>query len=354
MYRILVINPGSTSTKCAVYEDDRAAFEQNIQHDPAQLDAHPRMTDQLAFRRQGILDFLAAHRIPLEEIDAFVGRGGMLPPVKGGAYLVGPEMVDCLANRPFAQHASNLGGILAYELAGMVHKPAYVYDPVAVDEMEEVAKVTGMPEIRRRSNCHVLNTRAVARHAAAAAGRRYEQMTYIVAHLGGGITIALHQQGRITDLVGDDEGPMSPERAGGLPTSLLVRMCYSGEYDHPFMERRIKGSGGFKAYFGTADAKEVECRALSGEPEAALVYDALCYQVAKGIAGLAAAACGRVDGVLLTGGLAYSEEICARIRRRVEFIAPVQAYPGENEMQALAEGALRVLRGEEQPHIFTE
>lgn len=353
MHRILVINPGSTSTKIAIYDEEEILFTENINHSAKTLASYRRIADQYDMRRDVVLKVLSLHEVKLSTLSAVVGRGGLLPPVKSGAYEVNPEMVDVLRYHPRLEHASNLGGIIAYEIASPLYIPAYIYDPVTVDEMEPIAKIAGLSEMSRESLGHNLNMRATSIRYAKQQGRELCDMSLITAHLGGGITISLFRGGRIVDIVSDDEGPFSPERSGGLPMFQLIEMATSGRYDCKFLMKKVKSQGGLMSYFGTANAREVEEMAAGGDEKAALVYEAMAYNIAKNIGKLAVAAEGRVDAILLTGGLAYSKMLTDWIAKRVSFIAPVKIMPGENEMEALAFGALRVLRGEETARTFS-
>lgn len=349
-YRILVLNPGSTSTKIGVFDNERAVFERNIRHDREKLQMYPNIIDQFEFRKQTILEILDEESINISKIDAVCGRGGLLRPIEGGTYIVNELMLEDLKNGFAGQHASNLGGIIAFEIAAGLNIPAYIVDPVVVDEMEEIAKISGLPAIERRSIFHALNQKAVARRVASDFNKKYEDMNIIVTHMGGGITIGVHRMGRVIDvnngLHGD--GPFSPERAGSLPTGDLVSMCYSGEYFRDEMMKKLIGQGGLVAYLGTNDAIKVEEMVEEGDQKAILIYSAMAYQIAKEIGAASAVLKGNVDAIVLTGSLAYGKKIVRDIATYVDWIADVLIYPGENELQALAEGALRVLRNEEE------
>ena len=278
----------------------------------------------------------------------------MLPRVKSGAYVVNETMLDTLKNKPAMEHASNLGAPIAYAIAQAAGVKAYIYDSVRTDELHDIARISGIPEIERTSTSHVLNTRAMAIKAAKKYGKKYQDMNIVVAHLGGGISLNVHEKGRIVDIISDDEGPFSPERAGRLPCTALIELCYSGKYDKKTMLKRIRGNGGLKAYLGTVDAREVEKMIESGDEKAKLIYEAMAYQIAKGIGELATVVEGKVDLIILTGGIAYSKLITSWVKKRVEYIAPVEIMPGENEMESLAYGILRVLRGEEKAREYIE
>lgn len=353
-YRILVINPGSTSTKIGVFNDDQCIFEETIRHTAEETSQFPRIIDQFDFRKKTILDALHHEGISSSKLDAICGRGGLLRPIEGGTYEVNDEMLNDLKMGYNGEHASNLGGIIAHEIAESLNIPAYIVDPVVVDEMEEVARISGVPEIPRKSIFHALNQKAVARRVAAELGRPYEELNMIVTHMGGGITVGAHHKGRVIDvnngLHGD--GPFSPERAGTVPAGDLVSLCFSGEYYREEIMKKLVGQGGIMAYLETNDARDVEKRIEAGDDEARLVFDAMAYQVAKEIGSMSAVLGGKVDAIALTGGLAYGKTFVSMITERVNWIADCLIYPGENELQALTEGTLRVLRHEEQPKHY--
>ncbi len=352
-YNILAINPGSTSTKIAYYQDETQVWVESIEHDQASLAPFKNIYDQYEMRKQLVLDTMTAKGSPLETLSAVVGRGGLLPPVKSGAYRVNPDMMDTLRYRPVNEHASNLGAVLAFSIAEPLGLPSFIYDPVTVDEMEPIAHITGLVEMRRIGQGHNLNMRAAAIKYAKQAGQSYTKLNILVAHLGGGITLSLHSNGRIIDMISDDEGPFSPERAGGLPGFQLIKMATSGEYDYKAMMKKVQRQGGLTAYFGTSDTRVVEEKIAAGDEQARLVLEAMAHNVAKNIGKLAVVTCGKIDAIVLTGGIAHSKKITGWISERVSFIAPVTVLPGENEMESLALGTLRVLRGEEQAHTFS-
>jgi butyrate kinase len=348
-HMILVVNPGSTSTKIAVYRDTQQIVLKTIRHSSADLQAFSRITMQFSFRKQIILDELLQACISVRSITAVIGRGGMVRPVPSGVYMVSDKMVDDLSSCRYGEHASNLGALIAYELVkDLPNAKAYIADPVVVDEFEDIARVSGHPLFVRKSILHTLNQKAVARHHASIFGLRYEDMKLIVAHMGGGVTIGAHRYGRIIDVNQglDGDGPFSPERSGSLPVGDLVRLCFSGSYSMEVVLGMITGKGGYMAYFGTNSALEVSERAENGDEKARLVQAALCYQIAKEIGAMSTVLKGEAEAILLTGGLAYSETITNRIRSRVKHLAPVFVYPGEDEMQALAFNAFRVLSNE--------
>lgn len=354
VYRILAINPGSTSTKIAIYDNEKPVFEEVLRHSNEEIANFDKIFDQYEFRKNVILQTLNEKGINLTKLAAVVGRGGLLKPIPGGTYLVDEQMLEDLKVGVLGEHASNLGGVLAYEIANQLNIPAYIVDPVVVDEMDDIARISGMPEIERKSIFHALNQKAVARRAAKESGKRYDEVNYIVAHLGGGISVGAHEKGRVIDVNNalDGEGPFSPERSGGLPVGDLVKLCFSGKYTHAEIKKLIKGNGGLVAYLGTNDAREVVKMIEAGNQQAKLIYQAMAYQVAKEIGACSAVLKGKVDGIILTGGIAYDKEFVQWIKESVEFIAPVLIYPGEDEMIALVEGGLRVLRKEESPKTY--
>ncbi len=357
MFRLLVINPGSTSTKVAVYEDEQPLFVETLRHSSQEIGAFEHILDQYDFRLQTVLDLLQARQIPLTSLSAVVGRGGLLRPIPSGTYRVNDRMVAELRNRnKEREHASNLGAPLAFEIANRVGVPAFIVDPVCVDEFDDVARVSGLPEIERKSLSHALNLKAVARRAAQDLGRPYAEVNLVVAHLGGGISVTAHRRGRMVDVnqALDGTGPFAPERAGGLPVGDVVRMCFGvAPYEglnltYEQMFRKLAGQGGLVAHLGTNNAMEVERRIAAGDEHARLIYQAMAYQIAKEIGAMATVLKGQVDAIVITGGVAHSEMLLGWIRERVAWIAPVLVYPGEDEMLALAQGAFRVLRGEEE------
>lgn len=353
-YRILAINPGSTSTKIAIYDNEKEVFETTLRHSNDEIDQFDKITDQYEFRKKVILDVLTDNEINLTKLNAVVGRGGLLKPIKGGTYAVNEKMIEDLRVGVLGEHASNLGGMIANEIAVQLNIPAFIVDPVVVDEMQEVARISGMPEIQRASIFHALNQKAVARRYAQENQKKYEDVNLIVAHMGGGISVGAHEKGRVIDVNNalDGEGPFSPERSGGLPVGDLVKMCYSGKYTHADIKKKIKGKGGLVAYLGTNDGRDVVQMINEGNEEAQLVFEAMAYQVAKEIGTCAAVLKGNVDAIILTGGLAYGELFTTWIKERVEFISDVVIYAGEDEMSALALGGLRVLKGEEEAQIY--
>lgn len=348
--RILTINPGSTSTKIGVFHNERSIFEKTLRHNIEELQRFDRIIDQYEFRKNHILETLHEQGINISKFDAVCARGGFLRPIEGGTYVVNDEMIEDLKSGYAGQHASNLGGIIAREIADGLNIPSYIVDPVVVDEMSVLAKVSGMPEIERKSIFHALNQKAVARKAAASLGKRYENMKMIITHMGGGITIGVHDRGRVVDVNNGlhGEGPFSPERAGTVPAGDLVDLCFSGEYTKEEIMKKLVGTGGLLGYLGTNDAVKVEQMIQGGDEKARFIYDAMAYQVAKEIGAASAALKGEVEAIVLTGGLAYGKSFVSAIRSYIDWISDVLVYPGENELQSLAQGALRVLQGEEQ------
>lgn len=348
-YRILAINPGSTSTKIAIFDNEKSIYEQTLRHSSDEIGAFKNIFDQYDFRKNVILKSLEEKEINLTKLSGVVGRGGLLKPIQGGTYTVSSKMLKDLKTGILGEHASNLGGVLAHEIAHSLNIPAFIVDPVVVDEMNDVARISGMPELERKSIFHALNQKAVARRAADSLGKPYELCNFVVAHMGGGVSVGAHENGRVVDVNNalDGEGPFSPERSGGLPVGDLSKMAFSGEHTLGEIKNRIKGKGGLVAYLDTNDGRKVNEMIESGDENARLVYEAMAYQISKEIGSCATVLKGAIDGIILTGGIAYDEKFVNWIRKRVEFMAPVMVYPGEDEMKALAEGGLRVLSGKE-------
>jgi butyrate kinase len=348
--RILVINPGSTSTKISVFDEREDIFTTNIKHSTEEINSYKRVIDQFELREKIILSELKQAGIELSSIDVVVGRGGLVKPIPGGVYRVNDALLRDLRDERTRSHASNLGGVLAYAIARAI-KPgtdAFIIDPVVVDELEPVARFSGMPEIPRISIFHALNHKAVARRYARECGVKYEDLNLIVVHLGGGVTVGAHKNGRVIDVNNglDGEGPYSPERSGGLPVADLVSLCFSGKFTHEEIKRKITGQGGLVAYLGTNSAYDVSRKVKDGDEGATLVYQGMAYQVAKDIGAMSAVLEGRVDAIILTGGVAYDEMLCGWIEQKVGFIAQVVVYPGEDEMKAMEEGAYSAVKGE--------
>nr|WP_160721552.1 butyrate kinase [Bacillus sp. USDA818B3_A] len=355
-FRILTINPGSTSTKIGVFDNEVSMFEKTIRHDAKKINSFPTIIDQYQFRKTAILETLDHEGINISKISAVCARGGLLRPIEGGTYAVNDLMLEDLRSGYAGQHASNLGGIIAYEIAKGLNIPAFIVDPVVVDELAPIARVSGFTLIERKSIFHALNQKAVARRVAKELGREYSEVNLIIAHMGGGITVGAHQQGKVVDvnngLHGD--GPFSPERAGTVPAGDLIALCYAGDYYREEMMKMLVGQGGLVGYLGTNDAEEVEHRMAAGDEKAQLIYEAMAYQVAKEIGACSTVLSGKVDAIILTGGLACAKRFVKLISDRINWIADVIVHPGEDELQALAEGALRVLSGEEEVKIYLE
>ncbi len=348
-HKILAINPGSTSTKIAVYLEKEQIFKKNIKHSTEYISSFDKIIDQYEFRKEAILSALEESKIDINEFDAIVGRGGMLKPIEGGTYLVNNLMIDYIKAAPRGEHASNLGCVLAKELADSINKPSFIVDPVAVDEMNDIARFTGIPEIKRQSLFHALNQKAVALKAASDLGKDYKELNLIVAHLGGGVSVGAHELGRVIDVNNalDGDGPMSPERSGGLPSGPLYKMAFSGNYTLKEIIRKNYGNGGLVAYLGTNDGLEIGNRIKAGDKEALFMLEVMCYQIAKEIGSCATVLKGKVDAIVITGGLSYDQSIIKLISERVSFISNILVFPGEDEMEALAFGALRVLTNQE-------
>jgi len=354
IFRILTINPGSTSTKIAVFNNEELEFEKTLRHSSDEIGKYKRISDQFEFRKTVIENTLNEDGIKISDLSAVVGRGGLLKPIQGGTYLIDESMIEDLKVGILGEHASNLGGLIAKEIGDTVNIPSYIVDPVVVDELEEVARISGTPEIHRKSIFHALNQKAIARKAAKELDREYKECNFIVAHMGGGISVGAHKKGKVIDVANalDGEGPFSPERSGGLPVGDLIKICFSGKYTQDEIKRKIKGNGGLVGYLNTNDARVVEEKILNGDDNAKLIYEAMAYQVSKEIGSCSAVLKGKVDAILLTGGIAYSKLFTIMIEDRVNFIADVKVYPGEDEMIALAQGALRVLRKEEEAKTY--
>ncbi len=353
-YHILAINPGSTSTKLAIFENDKPIFQKSVKHDTKEIAGFNHILDQYDFRMQSIMNAIEASQIDLKTLDAVVGRGGMLKPIESGTYHVNQDMLDYMKIHPRGEHASNLGCLIAKKIADPLGIPSYIVDPVAVDEMEDIARYTGMPEIKRDSLFHALNQKAVALKVSKDLNKPYRDLNLIIAHLGGGISVAVHHHGRVIDVNNalDGDGPMSPERSGSVPLGPLYKMVFSGKYTLKEIQRKNYGQGGLVAYLGTNDGVEIEKRIQSGDEKAKFIHEVMCYQISKEIGSCSTVLKGKVDAIVITGGLAYGKRTVDLIKERVEFIAPVLVYPGEDEMEALALGALRVLKGEEQAKSY--
>ncbi|MBW6478674.1 MAG: butyrate kinase [Bacteroidales bacterium] len=352
---LLAINPGSTTTKIAVFRNTREMFLKTIRHSCEDIEKFEKITDQYEFRRDIILKELKDAEIVIENIQVVVGRGGLVKPIKSGVYEMNDALINDLKVGVLGQHASNLGGLIAHEIAqSLPEARAFIADPVVVDELDDIARISGHPEIERISIFHALNQKAIARQHARAVAQTYEALNLIVAHLGGGISVGAHYQGRVIDVnqALDGDGPFSPERSGSLPVGALVKLCFSGKYTEKQIKKMITGRGGLVAYLGTNDAYEVEKIALSGDEKAKLIYDAMAYQVAKEIGAMSTVLKGDVDAILLTGGIAYGKPFVDRLTERIRHISPVYVYPGEDEMRALAMNGLMVMKGETEPLVY--
>jgi len=351
--RILVINPGSTSTAIALFEDDKLLDKETIRHSSEELSKYKKIFDQHEFREKVIINFLKKKNIDINSLDVIVGRGGVLKPVKSGAYKINKLMLEDLKERTRVEHASNLGAVIAYDLAQKIGAPSFIVDSVAVDELEPVARISGMSDIERESLCHVLSIKVTARRIAQELGKSYKELDLIVVHLGGGISVSAHRKGRMIDVNNASaEGPFTPERTGGLPSVELVKLCYSQKYTLREMLKKLIGKGGLVDYLGTNNLLEIEERIIKGDKKAELLYRAMAYQVAKEIAAMAAVLKGKVNAIVIAGNGARDKGALGKtfvnwIKERVNFIAPITVYPGTDEMKALALGAVRVLKGEE-------
>jgi len=348
-YYILAINPGSTSTKIALFRESEVCFAKTIRHSSEELHPFRRVTDQFEFRKDIILKELKDAGINLDKISAIVGRGGLLRPIESGIYEVNEKMKSDLLNNTLGEHASNLGGLIADDIAkSFTNAKAYIVDPIVVDELHDVARISGHPLIDRISIFHALNQKAIARTHAKSLSRKYEDLNLIIAHMGGGISVGAHRKGRVIDVnqALDGDGPFSPERSGSLPMGAFARLCYCGKYTYQEVKQMVTGKGGLVAYLNTNNAYEVETKARGGDTKAKLIQDAMSYQITKEIGAQAAVLKGDVDAILLTGGLAYNSDLVHYIKEVVSFIAPVVVYPGEDEMTALAMNGLMVIKGE--------
>jgi butyrate kinase len=351
---LLIINPGSTSTKIAVYDDEREVLSENISHSAEELAPFNKIVDQKGFRKDIVLKTIREKSVEPADLAAVIGRGGLLHPIASGVYRVNDRMLEDLYKGAQGEHASNLGGLIADEIARPLGIPAFIVDPVVVDELDDWARLCGVPEIRRRSIFHALNHKYSARLAARQLGKSYESANLIVCHLGGGISIGTHRQGRVVDVNNalNGEGPIAPERAGTMPAGDLVALAFSGKYAENDLKKMLTGRGGMVAHLQTNDMRETLKRIAAGDKQAELVFTAMVVTVAKQVGACAAVLKGRVDGIVLTGGLAYSTEFIDRIKESIQFLGPVFVFPGENEMVALAQAGLRVIRGEETARTY--
>lgn len=354
IFKLLVINPGSTSTKVAAFNGSKEIFLENIKHESSEFKNCRNFYEEFPVRKKKILEFLDKNKINLSDFSAIIARGAPLKPLKGGTYRINNKMLeDIKEGKIQSPHASVLGAVLAHELSNKGNLPSFIADPVSVDEFHPLARFSGLKEIKRKSLWHALNSRAVAKAASKKLGRKYENLNLVVAHLGGGITVSAHRKGKAIDVNNaNSEGPFSPERCGTLPVVEFARLCYSGKYSEEEMIKKITKKSGLLSYLGTNDAKLVEEKIKKGNKEYLLVYKAMAYQISKEIGAYSAVLKGKVDAVILTGGLANSKKLIRWIKQRISFIAPVLVYPGEDEMRALAEAALRVLSGKEKEKVY--
>lgn len=353
-HTILIINPGSTSTKIGVYEDEKQLFEETLRHSTEEIAQYASIIDQKDFRKEVILNVLKEKNFDINTLDVVVGRGGLLKPIPGGTYAVTDDLLNDLKAGVQGQHASNLGGILAREIGDTVGVPSYIVDPVVVDELAPVARYSGMPELPRRSIFHALNQKAVAKRYAKEIGKPYNELSLIVIHMGGGVSVGAHKNGKVVDVnnILDGEGAFSPERAGTVPVGDLIKLCYSGKYTEKEIYKKICGNGGFNGYIGSNDMRDLMKMKEEGRQDASDLVDAFHYQIAKDAGAMAAVLDGKVDQIICTGGIAYNAFTIDELKKKLSYIAPFTVYPGEDELLALAQGALRVMNGEEQAQSY--
>ena len=353
-YKLLIINPGSTSTKIGVYENEKELFEETLRHTNEEIKRYDTIYDQFGFRKDVILKVLKEKNLDMKTLSVVVGRGGLLKPMEGGTYKVNDAMIEDLKIGVQGSHASNLGGIIARSIGDELNIPSFIVDPVVIDELADVARLSGVPELPRKSIFHALNQKAVAKRYGKESGKGYENLNLVVVHMGGGVSVAAHNHGRIVDVNNtlDGEGPFSPERAGSVPAGDLIKMCFSGKYSEAEIYGKIVGKGGFVGYLNTNDVKCVIDKMEAGDKECEKVYKAFIYQISKAIGEMSAVLEGKIDQIIFTGGIAYSPTLIPDLRAKVEWIAPVRVYPGEDELLALAQGAIRVLDGEEEAKVY--
>ncbi len=350
----LIINPGSTSTKIGVFEDETLLFEETLRHSTEEIARYASIVDQKDFRKDIIVSLLKGKNFDIQSLQVVVGRGGMLKPISGGTYPVTDALLADLKAGVQGQHASNLGGILAREIADSIGVPSYIVDPVVVDELMPEARYSGVPELPRVSIFHALNQKAVAKRYAKETGKAYDSLNLIVVHMGGGVSVGAHKCGRVIDVFNalDGDGAFSPERAGGVPSGSLIKMCFSGDYTQAEVYKKVVGNGGFNAYLGTNDMRDVDKMADEGDEKAVLIRDAFILQVAKDMGSMACVLEGKVDQIIITGGIAYDKYVVDALKQKAGWIAPTTVYPGEDELLALAQGALRVMNGEEKAMTY--
>ncbi|AVK49256.1 MULTISPECIES: butyrate kinase [Clostridium] len=353
-YKLLIINPGSTSTKIGVYEGEKELFEETLRHTNEEIKRYDTIYDQFEFRKEVILNVLKEKNFDIKTLSAIVGRGGMLRPVEGGTYAVNDAMVEDLKVGVQGPHASNLGGIIAKSIGDELNIPSFIVDPVVTDELADVARLSGVPELPRKSKFHALNQKAVAKRYGKESGQGYENLNLVVVHMGGGVSVGAHNHGKVVDVNNalDGDGPFSPERAGSVPIGDLVKMCFSGKYSEAEVYGKVVGKGGFVGYLNTNDVKGVIDKMEEGDKECESIYKAFVYQISKAIGEMSVVLEGKVDQIIFTGGIAYSPTLVPDLKAKVEWIAPVTVYPGEDELLALAQGAIRVLDGEEQAKVY--
>ncbi|MBE6087617.1 butyrate kinase [Clostridium beijerinckii] len=353
-YKLLIINPGSTSTKIGVYEGEKELFEETLRHTNEEIKRYDTIYDQFEFRKEVILNVLKEKNFDIKTLSAIVGRGGMLRPVEGGTYAVNDAMVEDLKVGVQGPHASNLGGIIAKSIGDELNIPSFIVDPVVTDELAAVARLSGVPELPRKSKFHALNQKAVAKRYGKESGQGYENLNLVVVHMGGGVSVGAHNHGKVVDVNNalDGDGPFSPERAGSVPIGDLVKMCFSGKYSEAEVYGKVVGKGGFVGYLNTNDVKGVIDKMEEGDKECESIYKAFVYQISKAIGEMSVVLEGKVDQIIFTGGIAYSPTLVPDLKAKVEWIAPVTVYPGEDELLALAQGAIRVLDGEEQAKVY--
>lgn len=346
----LIINPGSTSTKIGVFEDETLLFEETLRHSTEEIAQYASIVDQKDFRKEIITNLLKEKDFNINSLNMVVGRGGMLKPIPGGTYAVTDDLLEDLKIGKQGQHASNLGGILAREIGDSIGVPSFIVDPVVVDELCDIARYSGVPELPRTSVFHALNQKAVAKRYAKECGKAYDSLNLIVVHMGGGVSVGAHENGRIIDVFNalDGDGAFSPERAGGAPVGALIKMCFSGQYTEKEVYKKFVGNGGFNAYLGTNDMRDVEKMVNEGDAKAKEIRDAFVFQVSKDIGSMATVLNGKIDQIVVTGGIAYDKGVVAGLKERCEWIAPFTIYPGEDELLALVQGGLRVVNGEEE------
>ncbi|MCI8946936.1 MAG: butyrate kinase [Lachnospiraceae bacterium] len=345
----LIINPGSTSTKIGVFEDETLLFEETLRHSTEEIARYASIVEQKDFRKDIIVNLLKEKAFDIQSLNVIVGRGGMLKPISGGTYPVTDALLADLKVGVQGQHASNLGGILAREIADSIGVPSYIVDPVVVDELMPEARYSGVPELPRVSIFHALNQKAVAKRYAKETGKAYDSLNLVVVHMGGGVSVGAHKSGQVVDVFNalDGDGAFSPERAGGVPSGSLIKMCFSGQYSQAEVYKKVVGGGGFNAYLGTNDMRDVDKLADGGDEKAKVIRDAFILQVAKDMGSMACVLGGAVDQIIITGGIAYDQYVVEGLKEKAGWIAPITVYPGEDELLALAQGALRVMNGEE-------